>query len=209
MRQGRGQARRQRARRRRTSAPRRFVAVLCLAWPDGASGDSSAARSTARWSGRRAGPRGFGYDPMFLPDGLDADLRRDDGRGEAWPPSGSDGLSHRARAFARFARRRAADGAMSDEPSPASASTSTGRSARPSAPIATSTAMSATSRPTRSASPRPSPARSPTTADARPRPHRVEHLSRRRHAVADGAGDGRHDPRRGRARIGRSPRTPR
>ena len=27
------------------------------------------ARSTARWSGRRAATKGFGYDPMFLPDG--------------------------------------------------------------------------------------------------------------------------------------------
>ena len=44
--------------------------------------------------------------------------------------------------------------AMPTDASPASASMSTGRSARPSAPIATSTAMSATSRSTRSASPR-------------------------------------------------------
>ena len=29
------------------------------------------ARSTARWSGRRAATQGFGYDPMFLPDGHD------------------------------------------------------------------------------------------------------------------------------------------
>ena len=39
--------------------------------------DAFAARSMARWSFRRAATRGFGYDPIFLPDGRDADLRRD------------------------------------------------------------------------------------------------------------------------------------
>ena len=36
---------------------------------------------------------------------------------------------------------------------------------------------------------------------SRPGPHRVEHLPRRRHAVADGAGDGRRHPRRGRRAL--------
>ena len=62
--------------------------------------------STARWSGRRAATKGFGYDPMFLPDGQDGQSRT---FGEmaseekhGLPPRGK-GLSHRARAFVKLA----------------------------------------------------------------------------------------------------------
>ena len=57
--------------------------------------DGSKAASTARWPGRRAATMGFGYDPMFVPDGRDADLRRDGSRGKAR-------ISHRADAFAKL-----------------------------------------------------------------------------------------------------------
>ena len=78
-----------------------------------------------------------------------------------------------------------------------SASTSTGRSACRSARIATSTATSATppideARFVRAFAPRSRPRR------ARARPHRLDHLLRRRHAVADAARDRRRDPRRDR-----------
>lgn len=70
----------------------RFVAVLCLAWPEG--GDdvfSGAVAGTLAWPPR--GEHGFGYDPMFRPDGHDRTF------GEM---SGAEkhALSHRARAFA-------------------------------------------------------------------------------------------------------------
>ena len=49
------------------------------AWPGRTAMPSIfAARSRARWSGRRAASMGFGYDPVFLPDGHDEHLRRDD-----------------------------------------------------------------------------------------------------------------------------------
>ena len=61
--------------------------------------------STANWSFRRKGTRGFGYDPIFRPDGH----RRTFGEMSAeekhgLPPDGSLALSHRARAFQKLSR---------------------------------------------------------------------------------------------------------
>ena len=82
----------------------RFVAVLCLAWPDGhAEYFRGEVEGTLVWPPR--GTSGFGYDPVFLPDGYD----RTFGEMEAtekhgWEAGRGDlGLSHRARAFALFA----------------------------------------------------------------------------------------------------------
>ncbi len=49
---------------------------LCLAWPDGHT-ETFLGRvdGTAVWPPR--GDKGFGYDPMFVPSGGPADLRRD------------------------------------------------------------------------------------------------------------------------------------
>ena len=63
--------------------------------------------STARWSGRRAATKGFGYDPMFLPDGQEDGQSRTFGEmgseeKHGLPPRGK-GLSHRARAFLKLA----------------------------------------------------------------------------------------------------------
>ncbi len=59
------------------SADRRawFVAALCLAWPDGHT-ETYIGRvdGTMVWPPR--GDKGFGYDPMFIPEGGDANLRR-------------------------------------------------------------------------------------------------------------------------------------
>jgi XTP/dITP diphosphohydrolase len=71
-----------------------FVAALCLAWPDGhAETFVGRVDGTVVWPPR--GERGFGYDPIFLPEGgtqtfgeMDADAKH--------------AVSHRARAFAQL-----------------------------------------------------------------------------------------------------------
>jgi XTP/dITP diphosphohydrolase len=87
-----------------TDAQRRahFVAALCVAWPDGHVEEfEGRVDGTLVWPPR--GDKGFGYDPMFLPDGYDrtfGELSREEKHG--LPPEGS-GLSHRARAFLKLA----------------------------------------------------------------------------------------------------------
>ena len=66
------------SRRPRAPEPRtaRFRCTLVLAWPDGHDEVfEGAVEGRCVWPMR--GDRGHGYDPMFLPDGHDADLRRD------------------------------------------------------------------------------------------------------------------------------------
>ena len=72
-----------------------FVAVLCLAFPDGAT-RNFAGEVTGHLVYPPRGENGFGYDPMFVPDGHEETF------GEL-PPETKAGFSHRARAFARFA----------------------------------------------------------------------------------------------------------
>ena len=82
----------------------RFVAVICLAWPDGAAEYfRGEAEGTLVWPPR--GDKGFGYDPVFLPDGHDktfGEMAAHEKHG--WKPGQADALSHRARAFQKFAR---------------------------------------------------------------------------------------------------------
>jgi XTP/dITP diphosphohydrolase len=79
-----------------------FVSALCVAWPDGhTEAFEAAVDGTLVWPPR--GTEGFGYDPMFLPDGFDltfGEMSREDKHG--LPPRGR-GLSHRARAFLQLA----------------------------------------------------------------------------------------------------------
>jgi XTP/dITP diphosphohydrolase len=79
-----------------------FVSALCVAWPDGHVEEFEArVEGTLVWPPR--GSQGFGYDPMFLPDGHDrtfGEMPSDEKHG--LPPRGK-GLSHRARAFLRLA----------------------------------------------------------------------------------------------------------
>lgn len=81
----------------------RFVAVISLAWPDGHTEDfEGIVEGTLVWPPR--GTLGFGYDPMFLPEGYDrtfGEMSAEEKHGLT--PEG-DGLSHRARAFSLFAR---------------------------------------------------------------------------------------------------------
>lgn len=82
----------------------RFVAVLCLAWPDGhAEYFRGEVEGTLVWPPR--GERGFGYDPVFQPDGHDQTFgEMPASQKHSWEAGRGDlGLSHRARAFARFA----------------------------------------------------------------------------------------------------------
>jgi XTP/dITP diphosphohydrolase len=79
-----------------------FVSALCVAWPDGHVEEFDAAvDGTLVWPPR--GDKGFGYDPMFLPDGhalTFGEMSSADKHG--LPPRGR-GLSHRARAFLKLA----------------------------------------------------------------------------------------------------------
>jgi XTP/dITP diphosphohydrolase len=79
-----------------------FVSALCVAWPDGHL-EEFAGDVAGRLVWPPRGERGFGYDPMFLPDGLDktfGEMTSEEKHG--LPPRGS-GLSHRARAFIKLA----------------------------------------------------------------------------------------------------------
>ena len=72
-----------------------FVAVLALAWPDGEEAlFRGEAHGRLTWPPR--GERGFGYDPIFIPDGYDTTF------GEMGPEL-KHKISHRARAFAKLA----------------------------------------------------------------------------------------------------------
>ncbi len=79
-----------------------FVSALCVAWPDGHVEEFEATvDGTIVWPPR--GTLGFGYDPLFKPDGHDrtfGEMPSEEKHG--LPPHGR-GLSHRARAFLKLA----------------------------------------------------------------------------------------------------------
>jgi len=79
-----------------------FLSALCVAWPDGHVEEFEArVDGTLVWPPR--GTLGFGYDPMFLPDGHKrtfGEMPSEEKHG--LPPRGK-GLSHRARAFVKLA----------------------------------------------------------------------------------------------------------
>jgi XTP/dITP diphosphohydrolase len=83
----------------------RFVSVICLAWPDGeAEYFRGEVEGTLVWPPR--GTIGFGYDPVFLPDGHEktfGEMTADEKHG--WKPGDAGALSHRARAFRLFAEK--------------------------------------------------------------------------------------------------------
>jgi XTP/dITP diphosphohydrolase len=84
----------------------RFVAVICLAWPDGeAEYFRGEAEGTLVWPPR--GDKGFGYDPVFVPDSHErtfGEMTAEEKHG--WKPGQAEALSHRARAFQKFARAK-------------------------------------------------------------------------------------------------------
>lgn len=74
-----------------------FVSTIALVRPGGGGEDTV----EGRWSGRLAtaasGEGGFGYDPIFIPDGQEPGAERTVGE---WSAAEKNALSHRARAFA-------------------------------------------------------------------------------------------------------------
>jgi XTP/dITP diphosphohydrolase len=80
----------------------RFVSVLCVAWPDGHVEEFEAdVAGTVVWPPR--GSKGFGYDPMFLPDGFARTFGEMESEEKHGLPPRGYGLSHRARAFVKLA----------------------------------------------------------------------------------------------------------
>jgi len=80
----------------------RFVSVLCLAWPDGHTElFRGEVEGTVVWPPR--GDKGFGYDPVFQPEGYATtfgEMSAEEKHG--WKPGDATALSHRARAFKIF-----------------------------------------------------------------------------------------------------------
>ncbi len=73
----------------------RFTSALCIAWPDGHdSVYEGSVSGRIVWPMR--GERGFGFDPVFQPDGHSETFAEMD-------PSKKQAISHRAAAFAKFA----------------------------------------------------------------------------------------------------------
>lgn len=83
----------------------RFVSVICLAWPDGeAEYFRGEVEGAIVWPPR--GTTGFGFDPIFLPDGYEktfGEMTADEKHG--WKLGDASALSHRARAFKLFAEK--------------------------------------------------------------------------------------------------------
>jgi XTP/dITP diphosphohydrolase len=79
-----------------------FVSALCIAWPDGhTEAFEGRIDGVLVWPPR--GDKGFGYDPMFLPEGHQRTFGEMTSEEKHGLPPGSRGLSHRARAFFKLA----------------------------------------------------------------------------------------------------------
>lgn len=72
-----------------------FSCALALAWPDGHV-EAFEGRAMGRWVWPPRGQHGFGFDPMFVPDGGQDTFAEMD-------PAEKHRISHRARAFALLA----------------------------------------------------------------------------------------------------------
>lgn len=74
-----------------------FICALALAWPDGHV-EAVEGRFPGRLTFPARGTRGFGYDPIFIPDGHDITCGEMD-------PDLKHAISHRADAFAKLKAR--------------------------------------------------------------------------------------------------------
>jgi XTP/dITP diphosphohydrolase len=85
------------------SEPRaHFVSALCVAWPDGHV-EEFEGRVDGTLVFPPRGTKGFGYDPIFLPDGHERTFGEMSGQEKHGLPPKGQGLSHRARAFLKLA----------------------------------------------------------------------------------------------------------
>ncbi len=73
-----------------------FICVLALAWPDGHT-ETFEGRVEGQMIWPPRGKQGFGYDPMFVPDGEDRSFGEMD-------PSEKKAMSHRANAFDKLVK---------------------------------------------------------------------------------------------------------
>lgn len=73
-----------------------FTCALCLAWPDGTD-EAFEGRVHGRIVWPPRGERGFGYDPVFQPDGHDITFGEMD-------PDLKHSISHRAKAFDKLVK---------------------------------------------------------------------------------------------------------
>ena len=79
-----------------------FISALCVSWPDGHVEEfEGRVDGTLVWPPR--GDKGFGYDPMFLPDGHERTFGEMSSNEKHGLPPRGQGLSHRARAFLKLA----------------------------------------------------------------------------------------------------------
>src|SRR5919112_5667476 len=106
---GAAMARLERELEKRTVPPDRrqahFVSALVIAWPD-AHEELFEGRVFGRVVWPPRGDRGFGYDPMFQPDGYAetfGELASEAKHGIDWSRPHDPALSHRARAFQKLA----------------------------------------------------------------------------------------------------------
>ena len=72
----------------------RFICALCLAWPDGHT-EIFQGEVAGRIVWPMRGRRGFGYDPIFAPDGFDLTFAEMD-------PAQKQAMSHRADALGQL-----------------------------------------------------------------------------------------------------------
>lgn len=83
----------------------RFISVICLAWPDGHT-EFFRGEVVGQIVHPARGNQGFGYDPIFQPEGYETtfgEMSADQKHG--WILGQSAALSHRARAFKLFAEQ--------------------------------------------------------------------------------------------------------
>jgi XTP/dITP diphosphohydrolase len=74
-----------------------FVCALCLAWPDGHV-ETVEGRAHGQLTFPPRGSKGFGYDPIFIPDGYQMTYAEIE-------PADKHAISHRAKAFRQLVER--------------------------------------------------------------------------------------------------------